>query len=182
MTAIATVTFSPAVELSTGVKQVADMRKLRCSPALKHVGTGAVNVARLGGYGIAVHLTGGLLDQELRPLVGAEGARSQCTGIADEMNRANWAAVTDSECIRGARDRLRLPCSTEAGLFRSFIGALSWPINYCGRRPVRTMKGTSVVLREQSKFCSRLERQLRVADSTGRCNGLLKSLSRCVEV
>jgi hypothetical protein len=81
----------PAVEVSTGVKQVTNMRKPRCGTALRHLGGGTVNVARLGGYCIAVYLAGEPLGQELRRLVDA-GALVQGRQMFQRCKA--WCCVT----------------------------------------------------------------------------------------
>ena len=79
-TQIITLTINPAVDISTSVKKMVPLTKMRCAPAHRDPGGGGVNVARvlkrLGAQATAIYPAGGATGQSLAALVEREGVRS----------------------------------------------------------------------------------------------------------
>lgn len=86
MAAIATLTFNPALDLSTIVERVEPTHKLRCGPPRYDPGGGGINVARvvqrLGGEAVAVYAAGGPIGEMLHSYLDAEGVRQRPVPIA----------------------------------------------------------------------------------------------------
>jgi 6-phosphofructokinase 2 len=88
MESVVTLTASPAIDLCTGVEEVAPTRKLRCTAARRDAGGGGINVARvvrrLGSEVAAIYPAGGSTGRLLESLVEREGVRSVAIAIAQE--------------------------------------------------------------------------------------------------
>jgi 6-phosphofructokinase 2 len=88
MATILTLTFNPAIDVSTSVERVEPIHKLRCGPVERDPGGGGINVARvvrrLGSDVVAVYPTGGLIGAFLRKLTDEEGVQSRTVAIAGE--------------------------------------------------------------------------------------------------
>jgi 6-phosphofructokinase 2 len=80
MTAIATLTMNPAIDISTDVARVEPDHKLRCGAERQDPGGGGINcarvIARLGGDVTAVFPAGGVVGLVLQQLVAQEGVAS----------------------------------------------------------------------------------------------------------
>ena len=88
MTDIATITPSPAVDLSTMVDKIVPVAKLRGQSQRRDPGGGGINVARvirrLGGDARAIYPVGGAIGKLLRQLLDSEGVTSHTWTIAGE--------------------------------------------------------------------------------------------------
>jgi 6-phosphofructokinase 2 len=88
MTGIVTFTPNPALDLSTSVRRIMPMHKLRCSAARRDPGGGGINVARvvrrLGGEVTAVYPRGGATGLLLSQLIEREQIASETSDIAEE--------------------------------------------------------------------------------------------------
>lgn len=95
---ILTLTFNPAVDLSTRTARLEPDRKLRCSQSRRDPGGGGVNVSRvlrvLGVDAPAVYLVGGSTGDLYRDLLDAEGVTSRPVPIAGET-RQNLAVSVE---------------------------------------------------------------------------------------
>ena len=80
MSAIVTITMSPAVDIAAATEKVAPVVKLRCTDARRDAGGGGINVARvitrLGGRVHAIYPAGGSSGQLLHRLLDEEGVVS----------------------------------------------------------------------------------------------------------
>jgi len=80
MTTIITLTFNPALDLSTSVQEMLPEKKLKCSNPVTEPGGGGINVARaikkLGGDALAVYLAGGETGRKITELLTAESVSS----------------------------------------------------------------------------------------------------------
>ena len=80
MTTIITLTFNPALDLSTSVQEMLPEKKLKCSDPVTEPGGGGINVARaikkLGGDALAVYLAGGETGRKITELLTAESVSS----------------------------------------------------------------------------------------------------------
>lgn len=92
MSRFVTLTFNPALDLSTTTERVVDTHKLRCAPAQRHPGGGGINVARvlhrLGADCVALYPAGGPAGERLRHLLDDEQVRSRCVPIAAETRES----------------------------------------------------------------------------------------------
>ncbi len=92
MSTIVTLTFNPALDMNTSVKEIVPERKLKCSDPLYEPGGGGINVARaikkLGGDAIAVYFSGGDTGNKITALLQAERIRTRAVPIVD-MTRQN---------------------------------------------------------------------------------------------
>ena len=88
MTPITTLTFNPAIDLSTSTDAVTPELKLRCAAAVVEPGGGGINVARLitrlGGEVTAAAVVGGATGAQLRTLL----AEEDCPMIPIEVSAA----------------------------------------------------------------------------------------------
>lgn len=109
MTAIATLTLNPALDLSTATDAVVPTHKLRCAVPRFDPGGGGVNVARvvrtLGGEAVAVFPAGGNTGRMLQSLLDQEGIDSRAVPIAG-LTRVSF---TVDERRSGAQYRFVLP-------------------------------------------------------------------------
>lgn len=96
---IATVTLSPAIDLSCATERVVPDRKLRCSDVHRAPGGGGLNVARavhkLGGEATALWSMGGVTGQLLRNLLDDEEVSHAPIEVAADT-RENLTAVETS--------------------------------------------------------------------------------------
>lgn len=80
MSTIVTLTFNPALDVSTSVQEMLPDRKLKCSDPVVEPGGGGINVARaikkLGGDALAVYLAGGDTGKKITELLTAESVGS----------------------------------------------------------------------------------------------------------
>ncbi len=92
MTLIATLTLSPAVDVSTAVDVVTPEHKLRCDPARIEAGGGGVNVARvagrLGADTLAVLPLGGPNGERLRLRLEDEGVSFRSIDVGSETRQS----------------------------------------------------------------------------------------------
>jgi 6-phosphofructokinase 2 len=88
MEAIVTLTANPAIDVCTGVDEIAPTRKLRCTVARRDPGGGGINVARvvrrLGSEVAAIYPAGGSTGRLRERLVEREGVRSVAIAIGPE--------------------------------------------------------------------------------------------------
>lgn len=109
MTDIATITPSPAVDLSTVVDKIVPVAKLRGQSQRRDPGGGGINVARvirrLGGDARAIYPVGGAIGKLLRQLLDSEGVTSHTWTIAGET-RENFFV---DETAAGKQYRFILP-------------------------------------------------------------------------
>jgi 6-phosphofructokinase 2 len=88
MTAIATFTANPAIDVSMSVNTIMPIHKLRCTAARREPGGGGINVARvatrLGGDVTALYPVGGPIGQLLCRLMDREGIASVTIDIAGD--------------------------------------------------------------------------------------------------
>jgi 6-phosphofructokinase 2 len=88
MSAIATLTMNPAIDVSVAVDRIAPGPKLRCRGGERDPGGGGINVARvvrrLGADVVAVYPAGGALGDILQQLVAREGVPSVAVPIGGE--------------------------------------------------------------------------------------------------
>jgi 6-phosphofructokinase 2 len=88
MASLLTLTLNPSIDVSTSVRHLEPIRKLRCGAVQRDPGGGGINVARvvrrLGRDVVAVYPTGGLIGALLRKLTDAEGVQSRTVAIAEE--------------------------------------------------------------------------------------------------
>lgn len=109
MARILTLTFNPAIDVSTSVERLIPVHKLRCGPVRRDPGGGGINVARvihrLGGDVTAVYPAGGLIGALLQKLTLEEGVQSRAVPIAEET-REDFTVV---EQVSGQEYRLVLP-------------------------------------------------------------------------
>jgi 6-phosphofructokinase 2 len=105
MPAIVTITFNPAIDVSTSTDRVEPDRKLRCTGQKRDPGGGGINVARvvrrLGGEVLAIYPAGGLTGQLLRQLMDREGVPSKTIDTLEET-REDFT-VTDESVQRQYR-------------------------------------------------------------------------------
>jgi 6-phosphofructokinase 2 len=106
---IVALAMNPSIDVSTSVKRVVPIHKLRCSAIRRDPGGGGINVARvLRRFGVdvdAVYPIGGAMGQLLRRLVDAEGIRSQVIQIVEETRES----FTVLEETTGQQFRFVLP-------------------------------------------------------------------------
>src|SRR5690606_23230238 len=99
MPSLLTVTFNPAVDLSTRTPAIEPSHKLRCAPPQIHPGGGGINVARVvarfGGGVTALYPAGGATGERLRLLLEAEGVPSRCISIREET-RESFSVVEEA--------------------------------------------------------------------------------------
>jgi len=80
MSNIITLTFNPALDVSTSVQDMLPDKKLKCSDPVVEPGGGGINVARaikkLGGNALAVYLAGGDTGKKITELLTAESVDS----------------------------------------------------------------------------------------------------------
>ena len=99
MSTIVTLTFNPALDMNTSVKEIVPERKLKCSDPLYEPGGGGINVARaikkLGGDAIAVYFSGGDTGNKITALLQAERIRTRAVPIVD-MTRQNLIILNQS--------------------------------------------------------------------------------------
>ena len=109
MSAIATLTINPAIDISTSTERIAPIRKLRCSVMRRDAGGGGINVARvvrrLGSKVTAIYPVGGSTGQLLRRLVDAENVQSITVEVAEET-REDFTVL---EVTSGNQYRFVLP-------------------------------------------------------------------------
>jgi 6-phosphofructokinase 2 len=109
MSAIATLTLNPTIDVSVSVGQITPGAKLRCQAGARDPGGGGINVARvihrLGGHVEAVYPAGGVMGALLQQLVAQEGVASIAVPIADET-RENFTVLEE---ISGEQYRFVLP-------------------------------------------------------------------------
>lgn len=88
MTAIATLTMNPAIDVNSGTEQLVANRKLRCDRPVREPGGGGINVARavrrLGGSARAIFAVGGLTGARLTAMVAEDGIEAHPIEIAQE--------------------------------------------------------------------------------------------------
>jgi 6-phosphofructokinase 2 len=88
MANIASLTISPAIDLSTIVERMTPGRKLRCKGLKRDPGGGGINVARvvcrLGSEVIAVYTCGGIVGRLLEELVAREVIESRTVQVTAE--------------------------------------------------------------------------------------------------
>lgn len=77
MVPVITLTFSPCIDKSTSVPELAPEKKLRCAPPRLEAGGGGINVARaihqLGGEALAIFPSGGYTGKHFNHLLEQEG-------------------------------------------------------------------------------------------------------------
>lgn len=99
MSAIITITFNPALDKSTSIKELIPERKLKCSEPVYEPGGGGINVARaikkLGGTAKAFYLAGGDAGKIITKLLTREGIESVVTETTD-MTRENLVILDTS--------------------------------------------------------------------------------------
>ena len=109
MPTIATLTFNPALDLSTTTERVVPTHKLRCSAPRHDPGGGGINVARvvknLGGEATAIYTAGGPIGEILHDCLNALGLTQRVVPIAG-MTREN---MTVDEAATGKQYRFVLP-------------------------------------------------------------------------
>lgn len=80
MSTIITLTFNPALDVSTSIHEMLPDKKLKCSDPVVEPGGGGINVARaikkLGGDALAVYLAGGDTGKKITELLTAESVDS----------------------------------------------------------------------------------------------------------
>ncbi len=112
MHAIATLTFNPALDLSTATERVEHTHKLRCAQPRFDPGGGGINVARvvkvLGGEAVAVYPTGGPHGEMLHALLAATGLGQVVIPIAGLTRES----MTINEARTGNQYRFVLPGPT----------------------------------------------------------------------
>lgn len=93
MTAVATLTVNPSLDLESAVDRVRPDDKLRCEPPSSEPGGGGLNVARvlseLGEPARAVHTAGGSTGERLQALLEGLDVELRPVGIAGET-RQSW--------------------------------------------------------------------------------------------
>lgn len=124
MTAVATVTFNPALDIATRTARVLPAHKLRCEAPLLHPGGGGINVARalhrLGVEALALHASGGPTGQRLQALLRDEGLAQQAVAVAGDT-RESFHVV---ETATGQELRFVLPGPTLAAAeWQAVLGA-----------------------------------------------------------
>ncbi len=109
MPTIATLTFNPALDLSTTTDRVVPTHKLRCSAPRHDPGGGGINVARvvknLGGKATAIYTAGGPIGEILHDCLNAIGLEQHVVPI-ESMTREN---ITVDEASTGQQFRFVLP-------------------------------------------------------------------------
>jgi len=109
---IVTLTFNPALDVSTSTERVEPEHKLRCTPGRTDAGGGGVNVSRviqrLGGDSLAVYAIGGATGEAYRRLLEAEGL----VGLAMPIEGSTRQDVTIDESSTGRQFRFVLPGPT----------------------------------------------------------------------
>jgi 6-phosphofructokinase 2 len=88
MPSIATLTINPAVDISTSVRKIVPVHKLRCASSRYDPGGGGINAARvirrMGGDVTAIYPVGGATGQFLHRLVDSEGIASVTFPVRNE--------------------------------------------------------------------------------------------------
>lgn len=106
---IVTLAMNPSIDVSTSVKRVVPVHKLRCTAIRRDPGGGGINVARvLRRFGVdvaAIYPAGGSMGQLLRQLVDADAIRSLVIQIAEETRES----FTVLEETSGQQYRFVLP-------------------------------------------------------------------------
>src|SRR5215470_16622866 len=109
MTAIATLTMNPALDIATSTARVEPTHKLRCSIPRYDPGGGGINVARavqaLGGEAIAVFPIGGPAGEMIRHMLQQEGV-AHCAIPISGFTRESLAV---EELTSGKQFRFILP-------------------------------------------------------------------------
>lgn len=109
MTAIATLTMNPALDVSTSTDKIIPTHKLRCAPPRRDAGGGGINVAReiraLGGEATAVFPSGGAAGQQIEALLRGAGVAFKAIPIAGETRES----LTVDEIATGKQYRFVLP-------------------------------------------------------------------------
>ena len=94
---VVTLTFNPAIDMTTAVDRLEPWRKLRCEPATVEAGGGGINVARavcaLGGMAVAVAAVGATARPVVEDQLRRDGVELRAVPI-DGRTRENWS-VTD---------------------------------------------------------------------------------------
>jgi 6-phosphofructokinase 2 len=164
MTAIVTVTASPALDISFTVERMVAEEKLRGTRPVMHPGGGGINVARvatrLGAEVMALWMGGGCDGRRLADLLDEEGVRHEGLPARDEPRHS----LHVEEGATGAMYRFVLPgaeCSEAEGArlvarvgelaqtsFLVLSGSLppSLPADYYARLAARAPAGARVVL------------------------------------
>lgn len=100
MTPILTLTFNPALDISTTVPRIAPSHKLRCSEPVMHPGGGGINVARvlkrLGADVRAVFPSGGPTGATLVRLMQKEGVPMHVVPASQDTRESFSAMATDT--------------------------------------------------------------------------------------
>lgn len=103
MEPVATLTFNPAVDVSTSVPRVVPEDKLRCAAPRREPGGGGVNVSRavlrLGGTSVAVHTAGGPPGEVLGALLDDEGVDRRAVPVAD-WTRESWIVSEETSTLQ----------------------------------------------------------------------------------
>jgi len=109
VSAIATITLNPALDIATSTPRIMPTHKLRCAAPLRHAGGGGVNVARvvhgLGGTVTALFPAGGIAGEIICRLLKTAGVPFVATRIEGETRES--FAVTEKDS--GAQYRFVLP-------------------------------------------------------------------------
>ncbi|WP_455372167.1 1-phosphofructokinase family hexose kinase [Limibacillus halophilus] len=109
MTDILTITFNPALDLTTSIGRLAPHVKLRCEGLRRDPGGGGINVARavlrMGGQARALFPAGGSPGQRVRELLEAEGVDCLVVDSAAETRED----LTVQELESGLQYRFLLP-------------------------------------------------------------------------
>jgi 6-phosphofructokinase 2 len=99
MKRIVTITFNPALDLSTKVAALVPEKKMRCAAPVLELGGGGINVARaikkLGGEATAVFWSGGYAGREIFHRLGQEGVGALALPVAGEC-RENIAVYDEA--------------------------------------------------------------------------------------
>lgn len=100
MTAILTLTFNPALDISTTVPRIEPSHKLRCSEPVMHPGGGGINVARvlkrLGAEVRAVFPSGGPTGATLVRLLQKEGVPMHVVPTSQDTRESFSAMATET--------------------------------------------------------------------------------------
>lgn len=161
MSAIVTITMSPAVDIAAATEKVTPIVKLRCTDARRDAGGGGINVARvitrLGGRCHAIYPAGGSSGQLLHRLLDEEGIVSLPVDATDDT-RENFTVF---ERASGEQYRFVLP---GAHLSETDWQAVLTDLSELGEEISYVVVSGSMPSGVPADFCARVAR---IADERG---------------
>ena len=104
MTVIVTLTFNPAIDVSTSIERMMPFHKLRCAEAQRDPGGGGINVARVlrrwHSDVVAIYPAGGPTGELLKRLIDRKGIHSRAIETAEDTREdfTVFESSTGNQC------------------------------------------------------------------------------------